>query len=75
MAVEWSSSGLWGHVDICAFWYNFTINYILNIKGIFLELFQKFIRFGNSGLPLCVSILEQTIGFVNNEMQVSIGCV
>ena len=35
----------------------------------------KIIRFGNSGLPLCVSILEQTIGFVNNEMQVSIGCV
>ena len=40
-----------------------------------LELFQKIIRFGNSGLSLCVSILEQTIGFVNNEMQVSIGCV
>ena len=23
----------WGRVDICAFWYNFTIKYILNIKG------------------------------------------
>ena len=25
-------SCFWGHVDVCGFWYNFTIKYILNLK-------------------------------------------
>ena len=23
----------WGDIDVCAFWYNFTIKYIVNING------------------------------------------
>ena len=23
----------WGHIEVCTFWYNFTIKYVLNIKG------------------------------------------
>ena len=25
---------LWGHVDVCAFWYNFTIKYIPYASGL-----------------------------------------
>ena len=34
-----------GHIDVCAFWYNFTIKYILNIKRNLLYIFWNVCAF------------------------------
>ena len=53
----------WGRVDICAFWYNFTIKYILNIKENFVIYF-----FGLEMTPpssFGTSSVLVTVGFPN----------